>query len=390
MSADVLCDFATPSASATLGVADEAGDRAASALQNAGPMSLPAVLRECRAHVLANVDARARRELVPSRDVPAAGDGSLGSFLDALIDGIGAEAPSAAAWTAATRHGEERHHHGVDASHVVREYGHLNDVVLDLARRHGAPDHLANLVTRDVFSGAAAAVAAHAAAEARRQARWAGEHVAVFAHEVRNRLSIAMALVWRSRRAGNLERLATVIDGELHHLAGTLEDQLALARLGALPEGRVTQLEIIAVAELAATIAGDHAELAALRGVKINVDASPALSLRADARLVRAAVTNLVANGVKFTRDRGGIMLRVRATGRGGGIAFEVEDECGGLPPGDPARLFDPFVQAAPDRSGYGLGLAIVRAVADAHRGFVEIADLPGKGCVFRLTFPGA
>jgi signal transduction histidine kinase len=51
-------------------------------------------------------------------------------------------------------------------------------------------------------------------------------------------------------------------------------------------------------------------------------------------------------------------------------------------------RLFNPFVQAGADRSGFGLGLAIAKQVADAHEGAIRVHDLPGRGCVFVLDLP--
>jgi signal transduction histidine kinase len=68
---------------------------------------------------------------------------------------------------------------------------------------------------------------------------------------------------------------------------------------------------------------------------------------------------------------------------------IEVEDECGGLPPGTAEQIFTPFVQQGTNRTGAGLGLTIVRRVAAAHRGRVRVIDVPGKGCVFELRIPG-
>jgi nitrogen fixation/metabolism regulation signal transduction histidine kinase len=66
-------------------------------------------------------------------------------------------------------------------------------------------------------------------------------------------------------------------------------------------------------------------------------------------------------------------------------VAFEIEDECGGLPPGKTEDLFRPFEQRGTDRSGVGLGLAICLKAAKASGGRIHVRDLPGKGCVFSL-----
>ena len=63
---------------------------------------------------------------------------------------------------------------------------------------------------------------------------------------------------------------------------------------------------------------------------------------------------------------------------------------CGGLPDGASTELFEPFVQRGTDRSGLGLGLAIVRQAVEAHGGTVAVENLPGRGCVFTVRLPAA
>jgi hypothetical protein len=106
----------------------------------------------------------------------------------------------------------------------------------------------------------------------------------------------------------------------------------------------------------------------------------------ADPRLLRSALSNLIRNAIKFSKPGGTIWLRGKeAQGR---VLLEVEDECGGLPKGEVQKLFDPFVQAGQDRSGFGLGLAIAKQAVEAHDGSIRVHDLPGRGCVFVLDLP--
>jgi signal transduction histidine kinase len=69
-------------------------------------------------------------------------------------------------------------------------------------------------------------------------------------------------------------------------------------------------------------------------------------------------------------------------------VLVEVEDECGGLPPGKAAELFRPFQQAGSDRTGLGLGLSITRKSIEANGGLVRVRDIPGTGCVFTIDLP--
>ena len=87
-----------------------------------------------------------------------------------------------------------------------------------------------------------------------------------------------------------------------------------------------------------------------------------------------------------FTRKRSHVSLHVRVSAHR--VLFEIEDECGGRPPGKTEALFRPFVQQRQDRSGLGLGLAICLKAAKANGGELRVRALPGKGCMFTLDMP--
>ena len=69
-------------------------------------------------------------------------------------------------------------------------------------------------------------------------------------------------------------------------------------------------------------------------------------------------------------------------------VLIEVEDECGGLPPGTQQRIFRPFEQGSADRSGLGLGLSLSRHGVQAFGGNLYVRDRPGKGCIFTIDLP--
>jgi hypothetical protein len=71
-------------------------------------------------------------------------------------------------------------------------------------------------------------------------------------------------------------------------------------------------------------------------------------------------------------------------------VLIEVEDACGGLPPGRADDLFKPLVQRGKDHTGFGLGLTISQQAAQAHGGTLSVRDLSGRGCVFTLQLPAA
>ena len=69
-------------------------------------------------------------------------------------------------------------------------------------------------------------------------------------------------------------------------------------------------------------------------------------------------------------------------------MLIEVEDECGGLPPGKADDLFRPFEQRGADRSELGLGLAIARGSVETNGGLIRARSLPDRGCIFTIDLP--
>ena len=127
---------------------------------------------------------------------------------------------------------------------------------------------------------------------------------------------------------------------------------------------------------------------AQVKDISLNIQVPPDLEVKADRQLFVSALSNLVKNGIKYSRDNTTVAVRARADD--GSIVIEVEDHCGGLPPGKAEELFVPFTQRNRNRTGAGLGLSIVQRAVAAHHGKTWVRDLPGKGCVFGIELPKA
>jgi two-component system, OmpR family, sensor histidine kinase KdpD len=82
--------------------------------------------------------------------------------------------------------------------------------------------------------------------------------------------------------------------------------------------------------------------------------------------------------------------VTISAASDGQFVRVTVDDSGPGLPPGDPARLFEKFQRGTEEGTavGVGLGLAICRAIVRAHGGEIEAHDRPGGGAHFELTLP--
>ena len=129
---------------------------------------------------------------------------------------------------------------------------------------------------------------------------------------------------------------------------------------------------------------------AAEKGLTLSASVEPALFVRADRRLLRQALDNLVENAVKYVPAGREVRIESRATPEGAEIA--VADTGEGIPREDQPRVFERFYRVekgrARSRGGTGLGLAIVKHVAEVHGGRAELESTPGGGARFRIVLP--
>jgi signal transduction histidine kinase len=122
--------------------------------------------------------------------------------------------------------------------------------------------------------------------------------------------------------------------------------------------------------------------------VEIDLPELPEIAI--DAEAVGQALANLVDNAIKYAGDRR--LLRISAGLRDGYLALSVEDQGIGIPREEQARIFEKFYRVGRSDTqggrGSGVGLALVRHVADAHGGRVTVASAPGQGSRFTLWLP--
>jgi signal transduction histidine kinase len=127
---------------------------------------------------------------------------------------------------------------------------------------------------------------------------------------------------------------------------------------------------------------------AALAGGTIRADVAAGLPrLQADPLRLRQALDNLVSNALAHTPS--GTEVVVSASSRDdGGVLLSVTDSGDGIAVADQRRIFDAGVRLNLDRPGAGLGLAVARAIAEAHGGTLTVESAPGEGATFTLTLP--
>jgi signal transduction histidine kinase len=127
------------------------------------------------------------------------------------------------------------------------------------------------------------------------------------------------------------------------------------------------------------------------RGIRTGTRLSPA-PVSGDPDLAECLVANLVGNAVRHNRPGGHAEISV--TGDAGRAVLTVSNTGAAVPPAELDRLFQPFQRLGAERvrgtGGHGLGLAIVRAIADAHDATVTATANSGGGLSVRVTFPPA
>jgi two-component system sensor histidine kinase KdpD len=126
----------------------------------------------------------------------------------------------------------------------------------------------------------------------------------------------------------------------------------------------------------------------ALRGRSVQTDIAKDLPLvPMDDVLVEQVLINLLENAAKYTPA--GTQIDVRAWAEDDRVMVEVVDRGPGLAAGDESRIFEKFYRGAvPDSRGAGLGLAIGRAIVEAHGGRIWAENRPDGGAAFRFFLP--
>jgi signal transduction histidine kinase len=216
--------------------------------------------------------------------------------------------------------------------------------------------------------------------------------VAWVSHDLRTPLAglRAMAEALEDGLAADPPRYHKQIRSEAERLAGMVDDLFELSRIhsGALQ----LSADQIALGDLVSDVLASTEALAREHGVWLDGQASRRLAIRGDLRELSRALTNLLANAIRHTPPGGRVYVEARLDGRD--ALLTVADGCGGIPEADLPRVFDLAWRGTDARSpapgsGAGLGLAIVRGVAEAHRGNVSVANT-GVGCRFEMRLPAS
>jgi two-component system, sensor histidine kinase and response regulator len=266
------------------------------------------------------------------------------------------------------------------------------------ATKRGAYDFLAKPFTPDelkntVRKAAARLVLAKQArklAEEKRQIRF--EFLRVLAHELKAPLNAVdgyLQMVCDRTLGGDVGAYLEVLDRSKLRIDGMrklIADLLDLTRIESGQKARqLVSLDLYEAAR--AAIEAVRAEAAA-RNITLSLHGEGPLGMTADAREIEMLLGNLLSNAVKYNRDGGRVDVTLARSE--GGISITVTDTGIGMTPEETARLFGEFVRIKNDQTrnipGSGLGLSIVKKLAQLHDGQVQVHSEPGRGSTFEVV----
>ncbi len=216
-------------------------------------------------------------------------------------------------------------------------------------------------------------------------------------HELRTPLSTISAAAETlelARKPADAQRFREIIQSEAGRMQQLVEEMLALARL----ESGLTepQMETVAIESMIGAAVESIRPQASREGLSLTYDANGAGStmVNADAELVERALLNLLHNAVKFTDAGGEIVVRSEhgdPSDPAPMVWIRVRDTGIGIEQAEQSRIFQRFYRvdrARQSGGGTGLGLAVVRHIAEVHGGAVSLESAPGAGSTFGFSIP--
>jgi len=280
---------------------------------------------------------------------------------------------------------------------VVRAGGEVRTLRWSLRRRDGLVGRtvritgtVEDLTERRAYEGALE----RAREEALQASQAKSAFLANMSHELRTPMNGVLGMTTLALETGLDGRPREYLEAALgsgRALLAVLNDVLDLSKIEA---GRLSVERVSFALE---TVAVQVIELvrpsAAQRGLRVELHMRPGLARRhmGDPVRLRQVLTNLLANGVKFT-ERGSVRLVVEPSEDGANVVFEVTDTGVGIPASRRSAIFEAFTQADGSITrrfgGTGLGLTIVRELVRLMEGTISVTSEEGRGSAFRVELP--
>jgi heavy metal sensor kinase len=213
--------------------------------------------------------------------------------------------------------------------------------------------------------------------------------VADASHELRTPIAVirgeADVALDHDRGPAEYRESLAVIQDEARRLTRLIDDLLNLARADA---GHVNlHVEEFYVNDLLAECCRSIQAKASAKKIDLECRCPEDVAYRGDQELIRRLVLNLLENAIRYTPEGGRVQLNVEDSVRE--LRIQVADTGVGIPPETATHVFERFYRGDQARSrqngGFGLGLSIVKWIAESHNGSVELSSEPGLGSTFTV-----
>lgn len=201
------------------------------------------------------------------------------------------------------------------------------------------------------------------------------------AHEIRTplaRMRFGLEMFEAANEEGERAHLREGLESDIRRLEHLAAHSVTYARIGRMVGIERSQIKVSALfADLADIF--EPAPPMALSFAGIQVE-----SVKANREALELALRNLITNGLRHARSR----VAVSIAQEGDRHVLRVDDDGGGVPEAERERVFQPFTQLQKHPEGFGLGLALVRVVAEKHGGCAGVSDSPLGGARFQFELP--
>jgi PAS domain S-box-containing protein len=219
------------------------------------------------------------------------------------------------------------------------------------------------------------------------------EFVATVSHDLRSPLTFMRGYATMMPMVGDLtekqqEYVDKILNG-IEQMSSLVNDLLDLGRLEAGIDLVVSQFR---VSEILNSVVEEHYQPAQSKGIELIVetDNQRVPPVRGDISLIRQAVTNYVSNAIKYAPDSGRVVMSLDVEGNE--VIVSVKDNGPGIPKKDQLRLFEKFYRVQQRGTatvkGSGLGLALVKSIAERHGGRAWCESEVGEGSAFYISLP--
>ncbi|MGH7483519.1 MAG: sensor histidine kinase, partial [Longimicrobiales bacterium] len=210
-----------------------------------------------------------------------------------------------------------------------------------------------------------------------------GTMTASIMHDLKNPLSVVSGVSQLLAMEGRDDhmRWAGMLDRAVVGITALVQDVLDYARgTSSLELGDVPADDLLR----------DLAELLAhrmsRRGVELKTEVEVTTPVRVDRQRFGRVLANLATNAVEAMPDGG--TVRIHVAPRDGRVCYTVTDTGTGIPQAILPTLFEPFATHG-KKGGTGLGMAIAKAIVEAHQGEITVSSPPGEGARFEIVVPG-